>query len=69
MTHHLRRVVVTGMGIISCIGNSIEEVSKSLKAGKSGIIGAPDYHQLESNPELWDYKKHDSPPEGFTYPE
>ncbi len=46
MTHHLRRVVVTGMGIISCIGNSIEEVSKSLKAGKSGIIGAPDYHQL-----------------------
>jgi 3-oxoacyl-[acyl-carrier-protein] synthase-1 len=46
MTHHLRRVVVTGMGIISCIGNSIEEVSKSLKAGKSGIIAAPDYHQL-----------------------
>jgi hypothetical protein len=46
MTQHLRRVVITGMGIISCIGNSIEEVSKSLKAGKSGIIGAPDYHQL-----------------------
>ena len=46
MTQHLRRVVITGMGIISCIGNSIEEVSKSLKAGKSGIIGSPDYHQL-----------------------
>lgn len=46
MTQHLRRVVITGMGIISCIGNSIEEVSKSLKAGKSGIIAAPDYHQL-----------------------
>lgn len=30
---------------------------------------SPDYHQLENNPELWDYKKHDSPPEGFTYPE
>ncbi|MCE7886201.1 MAG: beta-ketoacyl-ACP synthase I [Alphaproteobacteria bacterium PRO2] len=42
----MRRVVITGMGIISCIGNSIEEVSKSLKAGKSGIIAAPDYHQL-----------------------
>ncbi len=46
MTERLRRVVITGMGIISCIGNSIEEVSKSLKAGKSGIIAAPDYHQL-----------------------
>lgn len=30
---------------------------------------SPDYHQLESNPELWDYKQHDAPPEGFTYPE
>jgi 3-oxoacyl-[acyl-carrier-protein] synthase-1 len=46
MTDRLRRVVITGMGVISCIGNSIEEVSKSLKAGKSGIIAAPDYHQL-----------------------
>jgi 3-oxoacyl-[acyl-carrier-protein] synthase-1 len=39
----LRRVVVTGMGIISCIGNSVEEVLESLKAGKSGISFSEDY--------------------------
>ena len=32
-----RRVVVTGMGIWSCIGTSIDEVKESLYAGKSGI--------------------------------
>ncbi len=37
MTQNLRRVVVTGMGIVSCIGNSAEDVLESLKAGKSGI--------------------------------
>lgn len=38
-----RRVVVTGMGIISCIGNSVSEVLESLKAGKSGITFSEDY--------------------------
>ena len=38
-----RRVVVTGMGIISCIGNSVSEVLESLKAGKSGITSSEDY--------------------------
>ncbi|MBL8640385.1 MAG: beta-ketoacyl-ACP synthase I [Alphaproteobacteria bacterium] len=38
-----RRVVVTGMGIISCIGNSLHEVLQSLKDGKSGISFAADY--------------------------
>ncbi|MEJ1996791.1 MAG: beta-ketoacyl-ACP synthase I [Maritimibacter sp.] len=33
----MRRVVVTGLGIVSAIGNSAEEVTASLKAGKSGI--------------------------------
>ena len=33
----MRRVVVTGMGIVSCIGDNIAEVTDSLKAGKSGI--------------------------------
>lgn len=33
----MRRVVVTGMGIVSSIGNSAEEVLTSLKAGRSGI--------------------------------
>jgi 3-oxoacyl-[acyl-carrier-protein] synthase-1 len=39
----LRRVVVTGMGIVSCIGNNVEEVTKSLKEGRSGISYEPDY--------------------------
>jgi 3-oxoacyl-[acyl-carrier-protein] synthase-1 len=33
----MRRVVVTGLGIVSSIGNNAEEVLASLKAGKSGI--------------------------------
>ena len=33
-----KRVVITGMGIYSCIGTSIEEVRQSLFEGKSGII-------------------------------
>ncbi|MFC3614386.1 beta-ketoacyl-ACP synthase I [Lutimaribacter marinistellae] len=33
----MRRVVVTGLGIVSSIGNTAEEVLASLKAGKSGI--------------------------------
>jgi len=33
----MRRVVVTGMGIVSCIGDTLDDVSASLKAGKSGI--------------------------------
>jgi 3-oxoacyl-[acyl-carrier-protein] synthase I len=38
-----RRVVVTGLGIISCIGNDAASVTASLRAGKSGISYAPDY--------------------------
>ena len=34
----MRRVVITGMGIYSCIGTNREEVTASLRAGKSGII-------------------------------
>ena len=33
----MRRVVVTGLGVVSSIGNNAEEVLASLKAGKSGI--------------------------------
>lgn len=33
----MRRVVITGLGVISPIGNNAEEVTRSLKAGKSGI--------------------------------
>ena len=39
----MRRVVVTGMGIISSIGNNTQEVLASLREAKSGIRSAPDY--------------------------
>ena len=34
----MNRVVITGMGIYSCIGNNLDEVTASLRAGKSGIV-------------------------------
>ncbi|HRE45277.1 MAG TPA: beta-ketoacyl-ACP synthase I [Terricaulis sp.] len=39
----MRRVVVTGMGIVSSIGNNSEQVLASLREGKSGIVAAPEY--------------------------
>ncbi len=39
----MRRVVITGMGIVSSIGNTVAQVEASLRAGKSGIVFAPDY--------------------------
>ncbi|MEQ1766408.1 MAG: beta-ketoacyl-ACP synthase I [Methylotenera sp.] len=39
----MRRVVVTGMGIVSSLGNNKAEVLASLKAGKSGITYQPEY--------------------------
>jgi 3-oxoacyl-[acyl-carrier-protein] synthase-1 len=38
----MRRVVVTGIGIYSCIGKNIEEVTSSLREGRSGIGIAPE---------------------------
>ncbi len=42
----MRRVVVTGLGIISCIGNDQDEVTQSLKEGKSGIVHSPKYAEM-----------------------
>jgi 3-oxoacyl-[acyl-carrier-protein] synthase-1 len=39
----MRRVVITGIGIVSPIGNNAAEVEASLRAGKSGIVFAPEY--------------------------
>jgi 3-oxoacyl-[acyl-carrier-protein] synthase-1 len=39
----MRRVVVTGMGIVSSIGNNANEVLVSLREAKSGIVAAPVY--------------------------
>jgi 3-oxoacyl-[acyl-carrier-protein] synthase-1 len=42
----MRRVVVTGMGIVSSIGNTTQEVLASLREAKSGISRAEEYGQL-----------------------
>ena len=42
----MRRVVVTGMGIVSSIGNNPNEVLTSLREAKSGIVRAEDYARL-----------------------
>jgi 3-oxoacyl-[acyl-carrier-protein] synthase-1 len=42
----MRRVVVTGMGIVSSIGNNTQEVLASLREAKSGIIKADKYAEL-----------------------
>ena len=42
----MRRVVVTGMGIISSIGNDVDEVTRSLRDARSGITFAEPYHQM-----------------------
>jgi 3-oxoacyl-[acyl-carrier-protein] synthase-1 len=59
----MKRVVITGLGIVSSIGNNAEEVLTSLKAGKSGISYSDSFAEqgLKSNvwgkPEL-DIKEH-----------
>jgi 3-oxoacyl-[acyl-carrier-protein] synthase-1 len=42
----MRRVVVTGMGIVSSIGNTTQEVVASLREAKSGIVKAEKYAEL-----------------------
>ena len=42
----MKRVVVTGLGIVSSIGNNRDEVVDSLKQGRSGIAFAEDYQEL-----------------------
>jgi 3-oxoacyl-[acyl-carrier-protein] synthase-1 len=42
----MRRVVVTGMGIVSSIGNNTQEVLASLREARSGVVKAEDYERL-----------------------
>jgi 3-oxoacyl-[acyl-carrier-protein] synthase-1 len=42
----MRRVVVTGIGIVSAIGDNAKEVAEALKAGRSGVTAAPEYAEL-----------------------
>ena len=42
----MRRVVVTGIGVVSSIGNNADEVLAALREARSGIVAAPEYAEL-----------------------
>jgi 3-oxoacyl-[acyl-carrier-protein] synthase-1 len=42
----MRRVVVTGMGIVSCLGNNLEDVTKSLHSAEPGITFSEQFAEL-----------------------
>ena len=42
----MKNVVITGVGIKSCIGNSYDDVIESLKDGKSGIVSNNTYADM-----------------------
>ncbi|MDZ7829913.1 MAG: beta-ketoacyl-ACP synthase I [Halofilum sp. (in: g-proteobacteria)] len=54
----MRRVVITGIGIVSCLGNDRDSVTESLRAGRSGISFSQDYadmglrSQVRGRPEI-----------------
>ncbi len=42
----MKRVVITGLGIVSCLGNDKQTVTQSLREGRSGIRFKEEYKQL-----------------------
>ncbi len=49
----MKRAVITGMGIISSIGNNVTEVLDSLKAGKSGINESEQFKEMGLRSQVW----------------
>ena len=49
----MKRAVVTGMGIVSCIGNTVAEVTDSLRQGRSGISFSEDYRDRGFRSQVW----------------
>ncbi len=49
----MRRVVVTGLGIVSSIGNNAQEVTASLREAKSGISFSPDFAEHGFKCQVW----------------
>ena len=49
----MKRVVVTGIGIVSCIGNNQEEVKNSLLNTKSGIKFSEEYKKYNFKINYW----------------
>ena len=42
----MRRVVITGLGAVSCIGNTKEDIKESLKLGRSGIVANESFKEM-----------------------
>jgi len=42
----MRRVVITGLGAVSCIGNSKDEIHESLRLGRSGIVANESFKEM-----------------------
>ncbi|MFB0998961.1 MAG: beta-ketoacyl synthase N-terminal-like domain-containing protein, partial [Colwellia sp.] len=49
----MKRVVITGLGIVSSIGNNAEEVLSSLKAGRSGISKSESFAEAGLKSHVW----------------
>ncbi|GLX77445.1 beta-ketoacyl-[acyl-carrier-protein] synthase I [Thalassotalea insulae] len=49
----MKRVVITGLGIVSSIGNNAEEVLASLKAGRSGITKSESFEEKGLRSQVW----------------
>lgn len=49
----MRRAVITGLGIVSSIGNNADEVLASLKAGKSGITFSEQFAEKGLRSQVW----------------
>ncbi|MEM8814768.1 MAG: beta-ketoacyl-ACP synthase I [Pseudomonadota bacterium] len=42
----MRRVVVTGIGAVSCLGNTAEDITDALRAGRSGIVANESFKEM-----------------------
>jgi 3-oxoacyl-[acyl-carrier-protein] synthase-1 len=49
----MKRAVITGMGIVSSIGNNLQEVLASLKEGKSGISASEQFKEYNLRSQVW----------------
>lgn len=49
----MRRVVVTGLGIVSSIGTGAAAVTDSLKQARSGVVAAPDHTAHGFRSQVW----------------
>ncbi len=49
----MRRAVITGLGIVSSIGNNKQEVLESLKAGRSGITRSEQFAEMGMRSQVW----------------